>query len=145
MPLHAPARHKPGEEAGNAQPQVLGNDPETRRTDLAAQRTLRPLRAARRRREAATRRHSQGHRSLRAVDFEYALKLLSLPREVGKHPETGKPITANFGRYGPYVAHDGQYASLDCREEVFTVGLNRAVTVLAEKKANRAARAARKR
>jgi DNA topoisomerase-1 len=63
-----------------------------------------------------------------------ALKLLSLPREVGKHPETGNPITANFGRFGPYVKHDGQFASLDSEDEVFTVGLNRAVTVLAEKK-----------
>jgi len=70
------------------------------------------------------------------VDFELALKLLSLPREVGLHPETGKMITANFGRFGPYVAHDGKYASLDSPEEVFTVGLNRAVTVIAEKKAN---------
>jgi DNA topoisomerase-1 len=70
-----------------------------------------------------------------AVDFEQALRLLSLPREVGKHPETGNPIMANFGRYGPYVSHDGQYASLDSADEVFTVGLNRAVTVLAEKKA----------
>jgi DNA topoisomerase I len=69
------------------------------------------------------------------VDLELAIKLISLPREVGKHPETGEPITANFGRFGPYVAHNGQYASLDSPEEVFTVGLNRAVTVLAEKKA----------
>ncbi len=70
-----------------------------------------------------------------SVDLEYALKLLSLPREIGKHPETGKPITANFGRFGPYVASDGQYASLESAEEVFTVGINRAVTLLAERKA----------
>jgi DNA topoisomerase-1 len=70
------------------------------------------------------------------VDFDYAQKLLSLPREVGIHPETGKPITANFGRFGPYVAHDGMYASLDSAEDVFNVGLNRAVTLIAEKKAN---------
>ena len=70
------------------------------------------------------------------VDLALALKLLSLPREVGLHPETGKMITTNFGRFGPYVAHDGKYASLDSPEEVFTVGLNRAVTVIAEKKAN---------
>jgi DNA topoisomerase-1 len=69
------------------------------------------------------------------VDLALAIKLLSLPREVGKHPETGTPITANFGRYGPYVAHDGQYASLESPDEVFTVGLNRAVTLLAERKA----------
>jgi len=47
-----------------------------------------------------------------AVTLELAVRLLSLPREVGIHPETGKPITSNFGRFGPYVAHDGQYASL---------------------------------
>ena len=71
-----------------------------------------------------------------SVDLTLAVKLLSLPREVGAHPEDGKMITANFGRFGPYVAHDGKYASLDLPEEVFTVGLNRAVTVIAEKKAN---------
>src|SRR5579871_151505 len=70
-----------------------------------------------------------------SVDLELALKLLSLPREIGVHPETGNPITANFGRYGPYVAHNGQYASLESADEVFTVGINRAVTILAEKKA----------
>ena len=66
-----------------------------------------------------------------------ALSLLSLPREIGAHPETGKPITAGFGRFGPYVQHDGKYASLSGAEEVFDVGLNRAVSLLAEKAANR--------
>jgi DNA topoisomerase-1 len=69
-----------------------------------------------------------------AVDLEMALKLLSLPREVGMHPETGKPITAGFGRFGPYVSHDGAYASLETPEDVFTVGINRAVTLIAERK-----------
>ncbi|HEY2011137.1 MAG TPA: type I DNA topoisomerase [Rhizomicrobium sp.] len=69
------------------------------------------------------------------VDLEMALKLLALPREVGLHPEDGKKITANFGRFGPYVAHNGIYASLDSPEDVFEIGLNRAVILLAEKKA----------
>ena len=68
------------------------------------------------------------------IDFEQAQKLLSLPRDVGEHPETGKMIMASIGRYGPYVSHERVYANLDNPEEVFTVGLNRAVTVLAEKK-----------
>ncbi len=70
-----------------------------------------------------------------SVDLALAVKLLSLPREVGAHPEDGKMITANFGRFGPYVAHDGKYASLESPDDVFTIGLNHAVTVLAEKKA----------
>ncbi len=69
------------------------------------------------------------------IDLETALKLLALPREVGIHPETGKPIMAGFGRFGPFLQHDGGYASLDTPEDVFTVGINRAVTVLAERKA----------
>jgi DNA topoisomerase I len=69
------------------------------------------------------------------VDLAMAIKLLSLPREVGMHPEDNKPITANFGRFGPYVAHAGIYASLESPEDVFEIGLNHAVTLLAEKKA----------
>jgi DNA topoisomerase-1 len=67
--------------------------------------------------------------------LERALSLLSLPREVGIHPETGKPISASIGRYGPFLLHDGAYANLESVEDVFTVGLNRAVTLIAEKQA----------
>ena len=70
-----------------------------------------------------------------SITLEQALKLLSLPREVGTHPETNTPIVANFGRFGPYVLHDGVYASLDSPEDVHTVGLNRAVDLLAAKRA----------
>jgi len=69
------------------------------------------------------------------VDLELAVKLLNLPREVGLHPEDGKKITSNFGRFGPYVYHDGIYASLPSPEDVFEIGLNHAVTLIAEKKA----------
>ncbi|GBE44534.1 DNA topoisomerase 1 [bacterium BMS3Bbin10] len=79
---------------------------------------------------------------LETLDLERALALLALPREVGMHPETGKPIFAGIGRYGPFVQHDGVYANLDSPEEVFDVGINRAVTVLAEKKTKRGARQA---
>ncbi|TPJ61093.1 MULTISPECIES: type I DNA topoisomerase [unclassified Mesorhizobium] len=68
-----------------------------------------------------------------SIDHEKALALLSLPRDVGKHPETGKMISAGLGRYGPFVLHDGTYANLDSIEDVFSIGLNRAVSVIAEK------------
>jgi len=67
------------------------------------------------------------------VDLELALKLLSLPREIGRHPETGQPITAGLGRFGPFVKHEKTYASLEAGDEVFDIGLNRAVTLIAEK------------
>ncbi|WP_310619510.1 type I DNA topoisomerase [Flexibacterium corallicola] len=69
------------------------------------------------------------------LTFEKALQLLSLPREVGLHPEDQKPISAGLGRYGPFVLHDGTYANLENPEEVFSVGINRAVSLLAEKRA----------
>ena len=72
------------------------------------------------------------------VDLETALGLLSLPREIGLHPETGKPITAGIGRFGPYVLHDGTYASLPRDENVLTVGLNRAVVLIGDKKSRSA-------
>jgi DNA topoisomerase I len=68
-----------------------------------------------------------------SIDHEKAVALLSLPRDVGKHPESGKMISAGLGRYGPFVLHDGTYANLESIEDVFSIGLNRAVSVLAEK------------
>jgi DNA topoisomerase-1 len=70
------------------------------------------------------------------MDLEKALKLLNLPREIGAHPEDGKPIVTAIGRYGPYVKHGSTYANIESVEDVFTIGLNHAVAVIAEKKAN---------
>ncbi|HRK17976.1 MAG TPA: type I DNA topoisomerase [Hyphomicrobiaceae bacterium] len=70
-----------------------------------------------------------------SMTLERALKLLNLPRLVGEHPETKTPITAALGRFGPYVKHDDTYASVDSIEDVFDIGVNRAVTILAEKRA----------
>jgi DNA topoisomerase-1 len=62
--------------------------------------------------------------------------LLSLPREIGKHPEDGEPILAGVGRFGPYVQHVKTYANIETGDDVLTIGLNRAVTLIADKKAN---------
>jgi len=70
------------------------------------------------------------------IDLEKALALLALPREVGKSSDDGEPILAGVGRFGPYVKHGKTYASLEEGDDVLTVGLNRAVTLIAEKKAN---------
>ncbi|HVV61117.1 MAG TPA: type I DNA topoisomerase [Pseudolabrys sp.] len=70
------------------------------------------------------------------VDLERALALLALPREVGIHPEDGEPIIAGVGRFGPYVKHGKTYANLETGDDVLSIGLNRAVTLIAEKIAN---------
>lgn len=67
------------------------------------------------------------------MDLEKALQLLSLPRPVGPHPDDGELIEAGIGRYGPFVKHGKKYANLPDVDEVFTVGMNRAVEVLAAK------------
>jgi DNA topoisomerase-1 len=74
--------------------------------------------------------------SVDEITLESALRLLSLPREIGKSPEDGEPIMAGIGRFGPYVQHGKTYANLDSSEDVFSIGLNRAVTLIAEKRAN---------
>ena len=83
------------------------------------------------------------------VNLEQAVRLLSLPREIGPHPEDGIMVWANIGRYGPYLKHaestsnrGGTNANLENIEEVFTVGMNRAVQLLAEKIASRSSRGA---
>jgi DNA topoisomerase-1 len=69
------------------------------------------------------------------VDLDRALALLSLPREIGRHPEDGEPIRAGIGRFGPYVQHGKTYANLEAGDDIFHIGLNRAVTLIAEKHA----------
>jgi len=70
------------------------------------------------------------------ITLEHALAVLALPREVGISPEDGQPIIAGVGRFGPYVKHDKTYASLEEGDDVLTIGLNRAMHLIAEKIAN---------
>jgi DNA topoisomerase I len=69
--------------------------------------------------------------------LELALKLLSLPRELGNHPETGKAVTASIGRFGPYIAHDGKFKSIPKGDDVYAIDLNRALEMLAMESAPR--------
>ena len=72
-----------------------------------------------------------------AIDLEKAKYLLSLPREIGGHPETGEIITVNYGRYGGYINCGDKNASLEDNSEIFDVGINRAVSLLANAKPGR--------
>jgi DNA topoisomerase I len=72
-----------------------------------------------------------------SLTLERAIELLTLPRLVGAHPDDGEPVESSIGRFGPYVKHGSLYANLPDVEEVFTIGMNRAVEVLAQKLANR--------
>ena len=79
---------------------------------------------------------------LSSVDLQRALDLLALPREIGPHPEDGEPVLAGIGRFGPFVKHGTKYANLPDVDEVFIVGMNRAVEVLASKQVRGRAAAA---
>ncbi|MEQ8229731.1 MAG: type I DNA topoisomerase [Rhodospirillales bacterium] len=128
------------DEDGNAEPEVyprlLGNDPDTglpvtvRKGPYGAYVQLgdaeedgpKPKRAS-----------LPKGMSPATIDLETALGLLSLPRDVGIHPETGDMITAGLGRFGPFIKLGGTYVSLKGDDDVLTIGLNRAVSLLADK------------
>ncbi len=117
-----------GEDSG---PQVLGQDPESGQDVTLRSGRFGPYFQLGEGKEA--RRASLPKDVVAAeADLETALRFLSLPRGIGDHPETGKPITASIGRYGPYLAHDGKYAKLASTAEVFEVGMNAAVAKLAD-------------
>jgi DNA topoisomerase-1 len=78
------------------------------------------------------------------VNLPAALGLLALPRDLGPHPLTGKPVRAGIGRFGPYVVHDGLFASLKKTDNVLSVGLDRALELLAQKAAGGARGGARR-
>ncbi|MEE3006757.1 MAG: type I DNA topoisomerase, partial [Pseudomonadota bacterium] len=65
------------------------------------------------------------------IDFETALGLLSLPRDIGPHPDDRETILAGLGRYGPYLKHNGSFTSIPAGDDVLTIGLNRAVDLIA--------------
>jgi DNA topoisomerase I len=70
-----------------------------------------------------------------SIDIEKAIALLTLPREVGLHPETNQMISASIGRYGPYLLHNSVYVNIESVDEIFVIGINRAVALLSEKSA----------
>jgi DNA topoisomerase-1 len=69
------------------------------------------------------------------MPFQKALDLLALPRTLGQHPESQKDILAHIGRFGPYVQHQRVYASIKDPDDVFTIGYDRAMELIAEKEA----------
>ncbi len=71
------------------------------------------------------------------IELERAVQLLSLPRDIGTHPDSGEMITASLGKFGPYIKHDKTYANLPQWEDLFTIGLNHAVSLIADKVAGK--------
>ncbi len=71
------------------------------------------------------------------IDADMAIKLINLPRTLGEHPETGKPIITNTGRFGPYIMHDGDFRSLKKEDSILTVDYTRAMEILAMPKRSR--------
>jgi len=69
---------------------------------------------------------------LEQADLAGALKLLSLPRELGLHPISGKKVIVNIGRFGPYIGHDGKFKSIPRSDSIFDIRLDRAVELLAQ-------------
>ncbi|MGJ3648394.1 type I DNA topoisomerase [Sphingomonas sp. GlSt437] len=122
----AQAGGQAGEDTG---PEVLGTDPET---GLEVSRRSGRFGPYVQLGDGKDAKRASIPKDIPELDLDWAVKLLSLPRTIGAHPETGKEITASIGRYGPYLAHDGKYARLQSTAEVFETGMNAAVVKLAE-------------
>ncbi len=119
-----------GEEGGSDEgPEILGKHPETGQDVVRKTGRFGPYIETGEGKEA---KRASIPKDAGELDLDLAVRLLSLPRTVGAHPESGKPITASIGRYGPYLAHDGKYAKLGSTAEVFETGMNAAVVKLAE-------------
>jgi DNA topoisomerase-1 len=119
-----------GEEAAAGEgPEVLGAHPETGEPVLRKSGRFGPYVETGEGKDA---RRASIPKDAGELDLDLAVRLLSLPRTIGPHPETGQPITASIGRYGPYLAHDGKYARLASTAEVFETGMNAAVSKLAD-------------
>jgi DNA topoisomerase-1 len=121
-------------------PQSLGKDPKTNLDIYALQSHFGPyvqLGEAKDKDDKPRRASIPKDISPNDLTLEKALELLSLPKELGLHPETKKPIVSNIGRFGPYLLHDGEFRSLKKEDNAYTIDLKRALEVLAEPKVGR--------
>ena len=125
-------------EDGNVMERELGDDPETGSKILVKSGRFGPYveRTALEDEKKPLRMAIPKTLNPEEIELDLAVKLLSLPRHVGDHPEDGEEIIASIGRFGAYVKHGKLYANLEDPVEALSVGLNRALAVLAEKKAN---------
>ncbi|MEC7701613.1 MAG: type I DNA topoisomerase [Pseudomonadota bacterium] len=123
-------------------PKVLGTDPKTGRTITLRKGPYGPYVQIDPPEEEAAKKGKKKEKPKRQglpkgvnydeVTLDVAVNLLALPRDIGKHPESGDMIQAGIGRYGPYLKHDGKFVSLPKDEDVLTVGINRAIDIIAE-------------
>jgi DNA topoisomerase-1 len=131
---------QPGGNAEEADDESLGQDPETGLDIVRRSGRFGPYIQLGEGKEA---KRASIPKDIDELTLDWAIRLLSLPRKVGVHPETGSDISASIGRYGPYLVHDGKYARLRSTAEVFETGMNAAVSLLAEAAANRGGRGTR--